>query len=164
MAYCTFQLKTDGTGGNIGSAIQLGKDETLATTPVASAVFPIADDTLRKVQVQTHFFATGANDDVRRRRCVEYLEALKVACRFKPVEVRTLARGAAFIPNIHQNFGKLVQIGTTTGDLLDNCCLLEATILSDDGIAGFTIGLTFGRVSDTQWPSGMSGIAASPTP
>jgi hypothetical protein len=41
--------------------------------------------------------------------------------------------------------------------------MLDAQVVDDVGLIGFTLAFTFGRVMDSQWPAGMTGIVTSPT-
>lgn len=157
MSYLKFVRRTDGTGSVLDQTT-LALD---ASTPLPSDFKQVPDPVLTKIQVEALFFPSTAlstedNYQLARRQAVARLEALRSALKYRPVQVKNMARGVAVIPNVHQNFGDLVQIaedGTTEAAILENCCLLESSIDGPANVPGIVCVLVFGRVCDALTPA-----------
>lgn len=156
MAKLKFHRRASGTGGVLNTVI-LGLDD--GVTHIDGEYRQTPDPVLTKIEARFHFFpylaaTSEATFNEARRIVVAELERLRSECNFKPIAVKTLARGLAVIPNTLENFGDLVYV-TTSGDtiVLANCCLMDAAIVEDSAaINGITIALTFGRVCDSLTP------------
>jgi len=157
VGYLKFVRRTDGTGGVLDQTT-LALD---ASTPLPSDFKQVPDPVLTKIQVDALFFPSTAltsedNWQAARRAAVARLEVLRSALKYRPVQVKNMARGVAVIPNVHQNFGDLVQVaenGVTENVILENCCLLESSVDGPAGVPGIVCVLIFGQVCESLTPS-----------
>ncbi|HLO42637.1 MAG TPA: hypothetical protein VK176_16560 [Phycisphaerales bacterium] len=156
MTHLKFIRKTDGTGSTLSTTV-LALD---GTDPLPCDYQQVPDAVLTKIQVKALYFSATAittqdSHQAARRAVVARLEVLRDALCYKPVTVKQLARGVAVIPNVHQNFGDLVEMnedGTTANVILANCCLLEASVEDSGVVPGLAVVLVFGRVCDALTP------------
>jgi hypothetical protein len=155
-----FQLRTDGNGANIGSAVKLSLDDD--SSPCEAEIISTTDGQLQKTTVRAFYFPDAGSFDVAglataRVAVLSRLNAMATACRWKPPVIKPLPRGGLIMPNMYQNFGDLqlsykltTGIGSpTTTVAMANCCLYEFGIDDDTGkLPGLAFHMTFAKVLD----------------
>ena len=133
--------------------VLLGLDELSA---VECTWYPVSEGPVQKVRVDTFYFAQAPASETevatRRAAVTAYAESLRTALLFRPPIVKQLARGAAFIPNIHDNFGDLETVAPTPLVILETCVVFDVEVVDDDGIHGIGISVTFGKVAPCASP------------
>lgn len=146
-----FRIRQNGTG-TVLATVQLGRDDS--GNPIPAEWSAKEDQYLAKIEVRvlvTHEAASPSNPEhaaaESRRRVVESMAQLKSDLKLYPISVRTMARGYAYIPNIHNNFGDLV-LETLSGVavLLDNCVAESVQIVDDESrTSGIVYSVVFVR-------------------
>ena len=155
-----FVRKAGGTGATLsttylgfdGDEVTSGNNQMIASWAAA------ADGVLSKIIVSTFYFAAEPNFvtdpyyQVSRKSAVEYLETIRSALYWRPLNVKSLARGIAVIPHTREQWGDLINESNGNAVLLANCALIDAEIVDDAGLYGVQVQFTFGKVAASAAP------------
>lgn len=156
-----FDRRSGGTG-SVLSSTWLGHDAALGTGhehKIAGNVFTAHEGPYINARAVVFYFPTTPTTPdtfaAARQAIAGRADALAAALLFRPPVSKELARGAAVMPNIHDNFGDLVAAdpdGNPDRVILANCTLASIEVEDPDGIHGAQLALTFRKVHAAATP------------
>lgn len=160
LTYAQFQLKTGGTGSNIGFPIKLGfSDDETSDLCVARWEFKL-EGPLIKAVVDTFYIGAESQVDSEsgslaiRKLLKRYADTISASCQYRPYTVKELSRGKAVIPHVHEGWGDLQLLYDIDPayTILANCTLESAEVVDDVDRNAAGVRFTFATVRSTVVP------------